>query len=71
MSNDNVENYTKWLADTRLAMLWIKPIYNIKKNPYTHLELMNDNNANKWNFFESTVSNYSQSTAMNWSWDDL
>jgi ribonucleoside-diphosphate reductase beta chain len=21
MSNDNVENYTKWLADTRLAML--------------------------------------------------
>jgi len=38
-------------------------------NPYKHLDRLQDNNSEKGNFFESTVTNYAQSSAMNWSWD--
>lgn len=70
MSHENIENYTKWLANERLNMLWIKPLYeNVVTNPYKHLDRLQDNNSEKWNFFESTVTNYAQSSAMNWSWD--
>ncbi len=70
MSHENIENYTKWLANERLNMLWIKPIYDwVTQNPYKHLERLQDNNMEKWNFFESTVVNYSQSSAMNGSWE--
>jgi len=70
MGNENVENYTKWLANERLNMLGIKPLYeNVVKNPYKHLDRLQDNNAEKGNFFESTVTNYAQSSAMNWSWE--
>ncbi len=68
--NENIENYTKWLANERLNMLWIKPLYeNIVSNPYKHLDRLQDNNAEKGNFFESTVTNYAQSSAMNWTWE--
>lgn len=70
MNNQNVEGYTKWLANTRLSLLWINPIYEwFNKNPYSHLDRLQDNNSEKWNFFESTVTNYSQSSSMKWSWD--
>jgi len=70
MGHENIENYTKWLANDRLNMLWIPPLYkDVVKNPYKHLEVMQDNNSERWNFFESTVTNYAQSSAMNWSWD--
>ena len=70
MSHENIENYTKWLANERLNMLWIKPLYaNVVSNPYKHLDRLQDANADRWNFFESTVTNYAQSSAMNWSWD--
>ena len=70
MSYENIENYTKWLANERLNMLWIKPLYqNVVTNPYKHLDRLQDQNAEKWNFFESTVTNYAQSSAMNGSWD--
>ena len=70
MSHENIENYTKWLANERLNMLWIKPLYaNIVSNPYKHLDRLQDNNWERWNFFESTVTNYAQSSSMNWSWD--
>lgn len=70
MWNENVENYTKWLANNRLNILWLKPLYpEVVKNPYKHLDVMQDNNSEKWNFFESTVTNYAQSSAMNGSWD--
>ena len=70
MGNENVENYTKWLANERLNMLGIKPLYeNVVTNPYKHLDRLQDQNAEKWNFFESTVTNYAQSSAMNGSWD--
>jgi ribonucleoside-diphosphate reductase beta chain len=70
MGHENIENYTKWLANERMNMLWIKPIYStVTKNPYKHLDRLQDNNWEKWNFFESTVVNYSQSSAMNGSWE--
>lgn len=70
MSHENIENYTKWLANERLNMIWIEPLYkDVIKNPYKHLDRLQDNNSEKGNFFESTVTNYAQSNAMNWTWD--
>jgi len=70
MWHENIENYTKWLANERLNMLGLKPLYkDVVSNPYKHLDIMQDNNSEKWNFFESTVTNYVQSSAMNWSWE--
>jgi len=70
MGHENIENYTKWLANERLNMLGIKPLYdNVVSNPYKHLDRLQDNNAEKGNFFESTVTNYAQSSAMNWTWE--
>jgi ribonucleoside-diphosphate reductase beta chain len=70
MSHENIENYTKWLANERLNMLGIKPLYEwVNQNPYKHLDRLQDNNAEKGNFFESTVTNYAQSSAMNGSWE--
>lgn len=70
MGHENIENYTKWLANERLNMLWIKPLYeNVVKNPYKHLDRIQDNNGEKAGFFETTVTNYAQSTSMNWSWE--
>lgn len=70
MSHINIENYTKWLANNRLSMLGINPLYpDVITNPYKHLDRLQDNNSEKWNFFESTVTNYSQSSSMNGSWD--
>lgn len=70
MWHTNIENYTKWLANNRLSMLWISPLYpEVIQNPYKHLDRLQDNNMEKWNFFESTVTNYSQSSSMKGSWD--
>jgi len=70
MGHENIEAYTKWLANERLNMLNIAPIYeNASSNPYKHLDRLQDNNAEKWNFFESTVTNYAQSSAMKGTWE--
>jgi ribonucleoside-diphosphate reductase beta chain len=70
MSHENIENYTKWLANNRLNMLWIAPLYpEVITNPYKHLDRLQDNNSERWNFFESTITNYAQSNTMNGSWE--
>ncbi len=62
--------YTQWLANSRLEALGIAPLFpEAIINPYKHLESMADNNSEKTNFFESTVTNYTQSSSMNGSWD--
>lgn len=67
---ENTENYTKWLANDRLNLIWLKALYpEVTKNPYKHLERLQENNLEKWNFFESTVINYTQSSSLQWSWD--
>lgn len=60
MSERNVENYTKYLADTRLAGINLAPAYKVK-NPYPWIEEFAGaiNKAEK-NFFETTVTSYSK-----------
>ncbi len=70
ITEKTTELYTRWLANTRLESLNLAPLFpEIVTNPYKHLESMADNNSEKTNFFESTVTNYTQSTSMNGSWD--
>jgi len=70
ITKQSTEMYTKYLANIRLNMLGIAPIYpDIKENPYLHLQKMQDNNSEKTNFFESTVVNYTQASSMKGSWD--
>jgi len=70
ITKHTTEQYTKWLANERLGLLKMDPLYPVVVNsPYKHLEAMADNNSEKTNFFESTVVNYTQSSAMNGTWD--
>jgi len=70
INDHTTEIYTKWLANNRLNLLWLDPLYpEITENPYKHLERLQDNNSEKSNFFESTVTNYTQSSSMKGSWD--
>ena len=70
INGETTEGYTKWLANKRLAMLNIAPLYpEAIVNPYKHLDRLQDVNSDKGNFFETTVVNYTQSTSMNGSWD--
>ncbi|MFZ2299900.1 MAG: ribonucleotide-diphosphate reductase subunit beta [Candidatus Moraniibacteriota bacterium] len=70
INGETTEGYTKWLANNRLAMLNIGPLYpEAVTNPYKHLDRLQDPNSDKGNFFETTVVNYTQSTSMNGSWD--
>lgn len=70
MNDINIENYTKWLANNRLNLLKMAPLYErVTNNPYKHLDRLQDNNGEKWNFFETTITNYTQSSSMKWSWD--
>lgn len=70
INEETIEGYTKYLANNRLSMLNMKPLFEwFNTNPYKHLDRLQDNNWEKWNFFESTIVNYSQSSSMNGSWD--
>jgi ribonucleoside-diphosphate reductase beta chain len=69
INSKNTEQYTKWLANERLILIGLKPLYEGVLNPYKHLERLQDDNMEKWNFFESTVTNYTQSSSMKWDWD--
>jgi ribonucleoside-diphosphate reductase beta chain len=70
INGETTEGYTKWLANQRLAMLGIAPLYpEAMVNPYKHLDRLQDPNGDKGNFFETTVINYTQSSSMKGSWD--
>ncbi|MFZ2187274.1 MAG: ribonucleotide-diphosphate reductase subunit beta [Candidatus Moraniibacteriota bacterium] len=70
INSTTTEDYTHWLANNRLAMLNIGPLYpGAITNPYKHLDRLQDPNSDKGNFFETTVVNYTQSSSMNGSWD--
>ena len=70
INEQTTREYTQWLANNRLAMLNIGPLYpDAVVNPYKHLDRLQDTNSDKSNFFESTVVNYTQSSSMNGSWD--
>jgi ribonucleoside-diphosphate reductase beta chain len=70
INGKNTEQYTKYLANDRLKLIWLKPLYpEVTENPYKHLERLQDDNMEKGNFFESTVTNYTQSSSMKGDWD--
>ena len=70
ITKDSTEQYTKYLANIRLGMLGLTPLYpSVTNNPYRHLAAMQDNNSEKTNFFESTVVNYTQASSLKGSWD--
>lgn len=70
INENTTEQYTKRLANNRLGMLWLSPLYpETKENPYQHLERLQDSNGEKSNFFEWTVINYTQSSALQWTRD--
>ncbi|MFZ3232298.1 MAG: ribonucleotide-diphosphate reductase subunit beta, partial [Patescibacteria group bacterium] len=70
ISGASTDEYTRWLANQRLATLGIAPLYpEAIVNPYKHLERLQDPNSDKGNFFETTVINYTQSSSMKGSWD--
>lgn len=69
MNEETIVDYTRWLANNRMNMLGIDSIYPSTKNPYLHLDRIQDTNWDKGNFFETTVVNYTQSSNMNGTWD--
>jgi ribonucleoside-diphosphate reductase beta chain len=70
MSDKNIEDYTRWLANGRMHLLGHGPIYpEAITNPYKHLDRIQNTNGERANFFESTVTNYTQSSGMNGSWE--
>ncbi|PID52275.1 MAG: ribonucleotide-diphosphate reductase subunit beta [Candidatus Moraniibacteriota bacterium] len=70
MNAGTTVTYTQWLANQRLELLGMAPIYEgVVENPYKHLERLQDTNSDKGNFFESTVVNYTQSSSMKGNWD--
>ena len=76
ISEDSTDRYTKWIANKRLAALGASPLFigdEYQKNPYGHLEKIADTEGEgdvKGNFFESTITAYNQSSAVD-GWDDF
>jgi ribonucleoside-diphosphate reductase beta chain len=72
INGETTDMYTKWLANDRMALLNIKPIYpDANENPYKHLERLQDLDGDKSNFFEGTVINYTQSSGLSGDWDEI
>lgn len=67
MSNKTIESYTHWLANTRLAGLGLKGLYDSPKNPYRHLEYISglskhEEVGTKGDFFSVKVVDYDKSS---------
>ncbi|MBN2479256.1 MAG: ribonucleotide-diphosphate reductase subunit beta [Parachlamydiales bacterium] len=72
ISEDATEKYTKYLANSLLERIDLKPLYpGFLDNPYMHLEKIADTEGKgdvKANFFEATVTSYNQSSSIE-GWD--
>jgi ribonucleoside-diphosphate reductase beta chain len=66
ISKNSTESYLKWLANMRAKLVGLGVIYKgFNTNPYAYLD-----SKKKENFFETTVTEYSQDTAVA-GWDDF
>lgn len=66
MSEESTEAYVKYLANQRAKVVGLGVLYKgFTKNPYSYLDT-----EKRENFFETTVTEYSQSTAVG-GWDDF
>ncbi|WP_034637991.1 ribonucleotide-diphosphate reductase subunit beta [Chitinivibrio alkaliphilus] len=74
VTRESTDSYTKFIANKRLKSLGLEPLYpGFETNPYEHLERIADTEGAgdvKANFFESTVTSYNQSSAVE-GWDEL
>ncbi len=74
VTKESTEIYTKYIANRRLKTLGLDPLYEgYDDNPYKHLEKIADTEGEgdvKANFFESTVTSYNQSSAIE-GWDEI
>lgn len=72
INNDTTKAYVYHLVNTSLNKIGIANLYETAYNPYTALEKLSGDNVNnvKSNFFESTVTGYSQSTILD-NWDKI
>lgn len=76
INKESTDQYTKYIANTRLKALGLELLYKehkYSKNPYKHLSKISDTNGAgevKGNFFEATITSYSQSSSVD-GWDDF
>ncbi|MGL4722428.1 MAG: ribonucleotide-diphosphate reductase subunit beta [Desulfovibrionaceae bacterium] len=73
VSSATTQQYTRWLANNRSALLGYSPLYEPQKNPYEHLMRFADTEGSgdvKSNFFEGTVTAYNMSSAVD-GWEDF
>jgi ribonucleoside-diphosphate reductase beta chain len=66
ISAESTETYVRYLANQRAKLLGLGTLYKgFTRNPYEYL-----NSEKRENFFETKITEYSQSTAVN-GWDDF
>ncbi|MEB3174428.1 MAG: ribonucleotide-diphosphate reductase subunit beta, partial [Cyanobacteriota bacterium] len=76
ITEHSTEQYTKYLANSRLRAIGLDPLYTdakYSKSPYTHLERFSDTKKEahtKANFFEATVTSYVMSSGIT-GWDAI
>jgi ribonucleoside-diphosphate reductase beta chain len=71
VTEESIENYTKWLVNTRAIAIGIGEIYEKVSNPYKHLDNIADissSGGTKTNFFEAGVTAYNTADAID-GWD--
>jgi ribonucleoside-diphosphate reductase beta chain len=72
----STEQYTKYLANTRLKAIGLQPLYTdaqFQKSPYKHLENFSDTKSaghTKANFFEAGVTSYVMSSGVS-GWEEI
>jgi ribonucleoside-diphosphate reductase beta chain len=67
LTDDLIEQYIKYLADTRLHAVGLEKMYNVS-NPIKWVDSFSKFNDQKTNFFEGNVTNYSKGSL---SFDDF
>lgn len=73
MTNQSIEDYTKYLGNKRLKAIKMDQIFGNIKNPYEHLESIGgveDESSTKSNFFETTSIAYKQANILS-GWDEI
>jgi ribonucleoside-diphosphate reductase beta chain len=69
LSQEDVKQYIRYIADRRLISLGLKGIFKVKKNPLPWVEEM-INAPVHGNFFENRVTDYAKG-ALSGKWDDV
>ncbi len=72
-SHNAITGYVKWLANSRLKAIGYPTLYDQTTNPLKHLDTIADLGKDasvKGNFFESTVTSYNMSSAVD-GWSDF